>query len=83
LTLRLAACGLLALLAASCSQLPAGGPSSGNIVQTGTIVRPATTASELSYSLVAVDESVLDVLTTRSRPSLAGSFGGARGGGTM
>jgi polysaccharide export outer membrane protein len=40
---------------------------------------PQGTAT-LDYTLVTVDERVLDVLATRPRDSLAGSFGGASGG---
>jgi polysaccharide biosynthesis/export protein len=74
LALRLLVCGLLALAAAACAQLPGAGPSSGRIVES------AVDRSRMSYALVPVDEAVLDVLDLRRRASFAGTFGGSRGG---
>jgi polysaccharide export outer membrane protein len=44
------------------------------------VVSESANPASLNYVVVPVDERVLDVLDTRSRDSLAGSFGGASGG---
>jgi polysaccharide export outer membrane protein len=69
-----AALGLLLVSVAACTQLPAQGPS------TTAVVGGPTGSASLDYTLIPVDERVLDILDARPRDSLAGSFGGATGG---
>ncbi len=69
-----ATCVLVALVVAGCSQLPGAGPSAAGIVGGGD--EPAG----LAYTVVDVNEPVLDLLAGRFKSSLAGTFGpnGAR-----
>jgi polysaccharide biosynthesis/export protein len=64
-----------ALVLTACSQLPAGGPSSGEIYEEATDLARR-------FEVVALDPAVLAVLDTRVDETFAGEFSGRGGGAT-
>lgn len=63
-----------AAMLAGCSTLPNSGPSSGDIIDSGTIVRPSTSFD--NYLVVDLDSQVADMLAAEGDNSMVSSFSG-------
>jgi polysaccharide export outer membrane protein len=76
-----AAVSTLALVVASCSSLPRSGPDDGRVAADAksTLTTPGRKVG-IDYALVDITKDVSAYFATGSGPSLAGGFGGGRGG---